>query len=404
MEIFKTNYISFFIVYFIISLINTFIALYIPVFMVIVLDVNRIELAFIQFLSYITLFLGPIMGLFFDKFSHKKKYILIISSVFLFFSFSFFNLNIGNLSYFGIFLALNFTSTLIIKAGMSKLMLEASGQKDKRKNIILISNVSASFGSIVPIIMFNVLIYDIDSISLWSLFFNLCWILSFPILITFFLIKDDLLIENYKIKNTILGSVDQNNKGNSQFGLLLSFLTNFLIWGDKLLEFPFTLWILTKFGESGFFTYSYLFFIFTYLYIGGWFISRRLINQHKSRKYLSISIVFYASLMFSLIFCDLGTFLLITAANKIVTGVLMSQLTERNINVSKMSKNTALSYEMIRSSSLLASFVFVPLGTLLSSYIPTESLIIIVTFMSLFSITPIFFQKLKILKNDTHLL
>ncbi len=310
MEIFKTNYISFFIVYFIISLINTFIALYIPVFMVIVLDVNRIELAFIQFLSYITLFLGPIMGLFFDKFSHKKKYILIISSVFLFFSFSFFNLNIGNLSYFGIFLAFNFASTLIIKAGMSKLMLEASGQKDKRKNIILISNVSASFGSIVPIIMFNVLIYDIDSISLWSLFFNLCWILSFPILITFFLIKDDLLIENYKINNTILGSVDHNNKGNSQFGLLLSFLTNFLIWGDKLLEFPFTLWILTKFGESGFFTYSYLFFIFTYLYIGGWFISRRLINQHKSRKYLSISIVIYASLMFSLIFSDLTSFLL----------------------------------------------------------------------------------------------
>ena len=114
MKIFKTNYISFFIVYFIISLINTFIALYIPVFMLIVLDVNRIELAFIQFLSYITLFLGPIIGLFFDKFSHKKKKILFISSVFLFLSFSFFNLNITNLSYFGIFLSLNFASSLII--------------------------------------------------------------------------------------------------------------------------------------------------------------------------------------------------------------------------------------------------------------------------------------------------
>ncbi len=129
MKIFKTNYISFFIVYFIISLINTFIALYIPVFMLIVLNVNRIELAFIQFLSYITLFLGPITGLFFDKFSHKKKKILFISSVFLFLSFSFFNLNITNLSYFGIFLSLNFASSLIIKAGMSKLMLETSEQK-----------------------------------------------------------------------------------------------------------------------------------------------------------------------------------------------------------------------------------------------------------------------------------
>jgi len=108
--------------------------------------------------------------------------------------------------------------------------------------------------------------------------------------------------------------------------------------------------------------------------------------------------------MFSLTFSDLTTFLLFTAANKIVSGIMMSQLTERNINISKLSKNTALSYEMIRSSSILASFIFVPLGTLLSSYIPVENLIIIVGFMSLFSITPIFLQKFENLKNDTRYL
>ncbi len=393
MNLLKTNYISFFIVYFIISLINTFVILYIPVFMLVILEVNRIELAFVQFLSYLTLFLGPFTGFFFDKFSNKKKKLILISSVFLVFSFSFFNLNIDNLSYFGIFLALNFTSRLIIKSGMSKLMLEASEQKDKKKNIILISNVSASFGSIVPILMFNVLIYDINSTSLWSLFFNLCWIMSFPILIIFFLINDDLVSIDNKTRNTILDPVNLNKKKKGQIGLLLTFLTNFLIWGDKLIEFPYTSWILTKFGESGFFTYSYLFFIFTYLYIGGWFISRRLINQYSSRTYISISIVIYALLIFSLIFSDLTTFLLLTAANNVVSGVMMSQLTERNITISKLSKNNALSYEIIRSSSLLASFIFVPLGTLLSSYIPIENLIIIVACMSLISIAPIFFQK-----------
>ena len=393
MNLLKTNYISFFIVYFIISLINTFVILYIPVFMLVILEVNRIELAFVQFLSYLTLFLGPFTGFFFDKFSNKKKKLILISSVFLVFSFSFFNLNIDNLSYFGIFLALNFASRLIIKSGMSKLMLEASEQKDKKKNLILISNVSASFGSIVPILMFNILIYDINSTSLWSLFFNLCWIMSFPILIIFFLINDDLVSIDNKTRNTILDPVNLNKKKKGQIGLLLTFLTNFLIWGDKLIEFPYTSWILTKFGESGFFTYSYLFFIFTYLYIGGWFISRRLINQYSSRTYISISIVIYALLIFSLIFSDLTTFLLLTAANNVVSGVMMSQLTERNITISKLSKNNALSYEIIRSSSLLASFIFVPLGTLLSSYIPIENLIIIVACMSLISIAPIFFQK-----------
>jgi len=395
MEIFKTNYISFFIVYFIISLINTFITLYIPVFMLIVLDVNRIELAFIQFLSYITLFLGPITGLFFDKFSHQKKKILFISSMFLFLSISFFNLNITNLSYFGIFLALNFASSLIIKAGMSKLMLETSEQKAIKKNIILISNVSASFGSIVPIILFNVIINDINSISLWILFFNLCWIMACPILITVFLIQDRILITDLKSEYIILEPVDLKIKKGKQFKLFLIFLTNFLIWGDKLLEFPFISWILTKFGESGFFNYSYLFFVFTYLYMGGWFVSRRLMNQDKYRKYFSISVVSYAILLFFIIFSDLSAFLLITAANKIVSGIMMSQLTERNVNFSRKSKNNALSYELIRSSSLLASFIFVPLGIFLSLYVPCELLIIVVVLMALLSLTPMSILKSK---------
>jgi hypothetical protein len=361
--------------------------------MLVVLDVNRIELAFVQLLSYLTLFLGPVAGLFFDKFALKKRKLIIISSVVLFFSFAFFNLNLDNISYFGLFLSLNFTSRLFIKAGMSKLMLEVSDQKHVQKNIILLSNLSGSFGSIVPIIIFNVLIYDINSIGLWSLFFNLCWIASFPILFSFALIRDKASANGLKAKNTVFDQIDNNPKKVSQFGLILTFFANFLIWGDKLIEYPFASWIINKYGESGFFNYSYLFFIFTYLYMSGWLISRRLINQYKSKLFLSISIVIYATLMISLTFSNLITFLLISAANRVVSGVMMSQLTERNVDVSKMNRNTALSYEMIRTSSLLASFIFVPLGTLLSSFISTEILIIIVSFMALSSITPILFSK-----------
>ena len=69
-----------------------------------------------------------------------------------------------------------------------------------------------------------------------------------------------------------------------------------------------------------------------------------------------------------------------------------SSKTLNSIDMSKVSKNNALSYEIIRSSSLLASFIFVPLGTLLSLFISVESLIIIVVFMSITSITPIVFH------------
>jgi len=78
MELLKTNYLSFFMVYLIISSINLTFLIYIPVFMLEILKVNRIQLSFVQFLSYLTLFLGPITGLFFDKFSHKKKHFLLV--------------------------------------------------------------------------------------------------------------------------------------------------------------------------------------------------------------------------------------------------------------------------------------------------------------------------------------
>ena len=351
MHLLKSNYVSFFVVYFIISLINTLVTLYIPIFMLITLDVNRIELAYIQFLSYLSLFLGPITGFFFDKFTHKKKQIILISSVLLFSSFAFFNLNFDNLSFFGIFLALNFTCGLLIKAGMSKLMLEASEQKTIQKNIILISNASGSIGSIIPIIVFNVLISDIESINLWTLFFNICWILSSPILTSYALIKDKHPKINIKVKRITLGQKDYTKIKVRQYGLVLMFLTNFFIWGDKLLEYPFTSWILSKYGEIGLLNYTYLFFIFSYLYMSGWFISRRLINQYRSRMYLSSSIVLYALLMFPLIYSNITLFLLLNAINKIVSGVMMSQLTERNVDVSRSNNNSALAQSRVRGKS-----------------------------------------------------
>ena len=394
MELLKTNYLSFFMVYLIISLINTFIILYIPVFMLEILNVNRIQLSFVQFLSYLTLFLGPITGLFFDKFSHKKKQLMLVSSLLLLISFSFFNLNVNNLSYFGIFLSLNFTSRLIIKAGMSKLMLETSQYRNAKKNIILISNVSASIGSIIPIIIFNLIVYDINSIDLWISFFNVCWFMSFPIMLTFFLIKDVSLNENIIAETKIIKPLSQKNIKNKHLSLVLIFLANFLIWSDKLIEFPLTSYIFTKFGEEGFRNYTYLFFIFMFLNIGGWFIARRLKNEKKSFFNISISITIYASLMFFIVFSNLTTFLLIMIANRLISGIMMSQFTERNIDASNLGKNTALSYELIRGSSILANLLFVPLGTLLSTFIPLEFLITIVVVMSLLSITPLYFSKM----------
>ena len=276
---------------------------------------------------------------------------------------------------------------------MSKLMLESSQFRNAKKNIILIVNVSASIGNIIPIIVFNLIVYDINSIDLWTSFFNVCWLMSFPIMLTFFLIKDVSLNEDFISETKIIKPLAQKKQTNKHLSLVLISLANFLIWGDKLIEFPLISYIFTKFGEEGFRNYSYLFFIFMYLNIGGGFIARRLKNEKKSRFNISISITIYASLMFFIIFSNLTTFLLIMAANQLICGIMMSQFIERNIDVSNLGKNTALSYELIRGSSLLANLIFVPLGTLLSTFVPLEFLITIVVVISLFSILPLYFSK-----------
>jgi len=217
--------------------------------------------------------------------------------------------------------------------------------------------------------------------------------MSFPIVLTFFLIKDVSLNEDFITETKIIKPLAQKKLKNNHLSLVLILLANFLIWGDKLIEFPLTSYIFTKFGEEGFRNYTYLFFIFLYLNIGGWFIARRIKNKKKSIINLSISITIYASLMFFIVFSNLTTFLLIMAANQLIGGIMMSQFTERNIDVSNLGKNNALSYELIRGSSLLANLIFVPLGTLLSTFVPLEFLITIVVVMSLFSITPLYFLK-----------
>ena len=51
--------------------------------------------------------------------------------------------------------------------------------------------------------------------------------MTFPILIIFFLIKDDLVNIDNKTKNTSLDPVNLNKKRNGYIGLSLTFLTNF---------------------------------------------------------------------------------------------------------------------------------------------------------------------------------
>lgn len=353
-----------------------------------VLKINRIELSIIQFLSYLAYLIGPIAGFTYDKFSSQKKRIIGFSSVFLVLSFSLFILNLYNLLFFGLFLSLNFICGLLIKAGMSKYILEKSDNKKFKKNAILISNLSASIGGIFPILLFNIFITNMTYIDSWISFFNSCWIVTLPILFSVFFLRDS----NYEIDQMSQITKTTLHKAKN-LPFILTFLANFLIWADKLIEFPYTSWIFNKFGESGLIAYSYSFFIFTYLNMFGWLIARKIPRIKNLKVNMTILISIYSLLLYCLIFANLTFFLILSAINQVIIGIMMSHFTEKNVDISRNSKNQAFRYEILRGAYCLSSLIFGPLGTLLSFYIPIEVLIIIVVFVSLFSITPIYFIK-----------
>ncbi|MHA1240269.1 MAG: hypothetical protein ACTSQU_05685, partial [Promethearchaeota archaeon] len=75
---------------------------------------------------------------------------------------------------------------------------------------------------------------------------------------------------------------------NNTFNSILLFLSYLLIWSDKLYQFPFSSWILNKFGEEGFNVYSLLYIVLILLNIAGWIIGQRISNKENNKIKLNV--------------------------------------------------------------------------------------------------------------------
>jgi len=73
----RSNYFGFFLLYFAISVM----VIYVPVYLLNILNVDTSQLAFIQVFVYLVMFSGPVLGYIFDKYSKNKKLILVSSSI-----------------------------------------------------------------------------------------------------------------------------------------------------------------------------------------------------------------------------------------------------------------------------------------------------------------------------------
>jgi len=393
----KKNYVVFSLVYFIISIIQIYVIVYIPLFHFDVLNVNRLNLSIIQFFSYLVLFSFPAFGFFFDKYSKYKKKIIISFSFLISLSFLMFTLYNQFLLNYAIFLVLFLISQAVIRTGMSKLLLESPDKKSERTIIILI-NTCSSIGILVPSLLFKVCVKKIDSVDFWNIFFVVGWLITSPLLLIFIFMRKTSLKEPNQ-ESFIKTFKNQNYLNDfSTISIIFIFLAYFCLWSDKLIAYPFSSYILSRFGEEGFSLYSDYYIIFIILNITGFYLAKKVLNIVDSKKKTDITqnkgilqIIVYLTLIYIfslvlLLYSNLIILLFTYSLINLLGGLFVVLYTNIFLQISRTGKNENLRYWIISLSSNLASITFLPLGTFLSPYTTMDVLIIMVIYLTSMSI------------------
>ncbi|MFX1377794.1 MAG: MFS transporter [Promethearchaeota archaeon] len=404
----SNNYVVFSLVYFIISLIQIYVLVYIPLFHFDVLNVDRSSLSLVQSLSYLVLFSFPALGLFFDKYSKYKNKIIVSFSFVLSLSFLMFIIYNQFLLSYAIFLVLFLISQAVIRTGMSKLLLESTDKKSERNLIILINSCS-SIGILLSSFLFKFCVKEIESLDFWNIFFVVGWLITSPLLIIFIFMRKTSLKEPYQeTPNEILEKEDYF-KLFSPLIITLIFLAYYFLWGDKLMSYPFSSYILSRFGQIGFTLYSDFYVIFTLFNIMGYYLAKRILNKinfnenptiNQNKKLFQIIIfltVIYMVSLILLLFSNIIILLITYSFIYFLGGLFVVLYITLFLQISRTKKNQNFIYWLMSLSSNLASITLIPLGTLLSQYVQMEILIIMVISLTSLSIIFIFLLKFSIM-------
>ena len=172
--------------------------------------------------------------------------------------------------------------------------------------------------------------------------------------------------------------------------LFLICIFSFLIYADKLYEFPLEPWILNKYGEKMFLLFSLILIILILLNAFGVILAGFISHKFDRKKVLIISILVSGTLVIFAPFLDLIGFIICFAIIQIFAGFILINMTSYMIDLSKKS---VILFQVMISFTILARVIFVPVGTYLSIFIATELIILIAGLLILLSVIPILFIK-----------
>ncbi|MBY8979851.1 MAG: hypothetical protein KGD72_05640 [Candidatus Lokiarchaeota archaeon] len=415
-----SNYIGFLLLYFAINVIRIYLVIYLPVYLLNILNVDRSQLAFIQVFIYLVMFSGPLLGYFFDRHSKNKKLIITLSSILFLVSFLLSVFGVRNLGVFGLFLAINLLSQEIVRVGVSKMIIDLSSSESVKDNNLVAISISSNVGLFIPSVVFLFTINDIYNINQWNVFFFIGFLSSLPIVLSAVLMRGTANKQEKKKKTTGLGEKNILN-------IFLLFLSYFLIWSDLLYQFPFSSWILTRFGEEGFKTYSLLYIVLILLNIGGWIIGQRISKKENKRisnvmvethnkldltsgnqeevlyafklsnrkRIIAITVGLYAVLTFLMAISDFIFLMIIQGIINVLAGVMMLNYASLMMTISNNGKNKTFTYQCLKLASAFSCVIFIPLGTYFSAFIQIEILIITASFLAILSLIPLMLMRVK---------
>lgn len=380
-NLYKRNYFIYFYTYFAVQLIFIYINVFLPVYFFNVLKVNRTELAVVQIFAYLTLLVKPFLAVYFDKKLLNIKLIIILSSLGTFFSFFFFLINLNLLIIFGIFLGINLTCTSILDVAIDKIIVNFSPDEKIRDQNALYHQLGAILGAILPNLIFYIIFTDLYSIPTWNLFFLIGTFTIIPLIFLGFLLTSKIEISYNNDKS------NQKEINLKKIGLMCIIV--FLFYSEKIYEYPLEPWILKKYGEE----YLSLFILFLIIIIIinaiGLIIAGFISNKCDRIKILIISSFFYGILLIIAPFMNMITFFVLFGIIQVASGFLLINVLALMM---KYSKRKVVYFQIMSTFAILANIIFIPLGTYLSAFIPTEIIIVYAGIMKILIIIPALFM------------
>ena len=384
--------ISFFFIYFVITMFQVFFLHYIPLYYLDILKVDSSKLALVQIFPYLPLIISPLFGYLYDRYIKKEsqsKLLYCISCLILCGSIFIFVLYKESLILFGIFTFLSLLSIYLIRTVMASLYLHLTKEiPDFKHDLILTLRITTFIAYITVSILFQVILSKISSLSLWHTFFLIgFFIMAISIIVSIVLnIKTQLF---YKSNNIEISPMPSNPQKNKNYIMIFIYIAFFLASSDLLFLYLFSSWIFNKFGEGSFRFYSSLLLVFPIGQLLGNLIAYRLNSKnYDAKKLMFISIIVYMILLFSLTISDFLMILILNFGLSFVSSLAIFSYTSYVTDLSKNEKYKTCRFQILQTYSSLASIIFIPLSYALYSFVVIE--VLILTSVLLFGFSGLF--------------